>query len=100
LRRAAVVGAAALALGADWQVAIAAGLILAMSSTAIVLQNLEEKGLRQGPIGQAAFGVLLFQDLAVIPLVAFLPLLAVNQQAAAAAGAAAGHGGNMLAALP
>ena len=52
------------------------GLILAMSSTAIVLQSLEEKGLRQGPVGQAAFGVLLFQDLAVIPLFALLPLLA------------------------
>ncbi len=68
----AVVG---LLLGADGRVAVAAGLILALSSTAIVLQNLEEKGLRQGPVGQAAFGVLLFQDLAVIPLFALLPLL-------------------------
>lgn len=73
---AAAIGAIALALGAPLSVAIAAGLILAMSSTAIVLSNLEEKGLRQGPVGQAAFGVLLFQDLAVIPLFAFLPLLA------------------------
>ena len=47
-----------------------------MSSTAIVLQNLEENGLRQGPVGEATFGVLLFQDLAVIPLFALLPLLA------------------------
>jgi len=76
LASAAVVGAVALMLGADWRVAVASGLILAMSSTAIVLQNLEEKGLRQGPVGQAAFGVLLFQDLAVIPLFALLPLLA------------------------
>src|SRR5215212_9867783 len=72
----ALVGGAAIALGTDWRVALAAGLILAMSSTAIVLQNLEEKGLRQGPVGHAAFGVLLFQDLAVIPLFALLPLLA------------------------
>ncbi|WP_293901429.1 monovalent cation:proton antiporter-2 (CPA2) family protein [Phenylobacterium sp.] len=78
LASAAVMGAVALMLGASWQVAVASGLILAMSSTAIVLQNLEEKGLRQGPVGQAAFGVLLFQDLAVIPLFALLPLLATT----------------------
>jgi monovalent cation:proton antiporter-2 (CPA2) family protein len=70
-----LIGAAALALGLDWRVGAAVGLILAMSSTAIVLQSLEEKGLRQGPVGQASFGVLLFQDLAVIPLFALLPLL-------------------------
>src|SRR3954452_11764116 len=61
LASAAALGAGALILGVDWKVAAGAGLILAMSSTAIVLQNLEEKGLRQGPVGQAAFGVLLFQ---------------------------------------
>ncbi|MBW8815247.1 MAG: cation:proton antiporter [Caulobacterales bacterium] len=88
LASAAVVGAVALVLGADWRVAVAAGLILAMSSTAIVLQNLEEKGLRQGPVGEAAFGVLLFQDLAVIPLFALLPLLADGQHAASVAAAA------------
>lgn len=94
LATAALVGAVALLLGADWRVAATAGLILAMSSTAIVLQSLEEKGLRQGPVGQAAFGVLLFQDLAVIPLFAFLPLLAVGHQAGAAP--AAGHGGGNI----
>ena len=73
---AALVAGASLAFGLDWRVAAAIGLILAMSSTAIVLQSLEEKGLRQGPIGEASFGVLLFQDLAVIPLFALLPLLA------------------------
>jgi monovalent cation:proton antiporter-2 (CPA2) family protein len=72
----ALIGAASLAFGLDWRVGAAVGLILAMSSTAIVLQSLEEKGLRQGPVGQASFGVLLFQDLAVIPLFALLPLLA------------------------
>ncbi|MBI1197641.1 MAG: potassium transporter [Phenylobacterium sp.] len=82
---AAAVGAVAYGLGVDWRVAVAGGLILAMSSTAIVLQSLEEKGLRQGPVGQAAFGVLLFQDLAVIPLFAVLPLLAVHPAAAEAA---------------
>lgn len=95
LATAALVGAVALLLGADPRVAIAVGLILALSSTAIVLQNLEEKGLRQGPVGQAAFGVLLFQDLAVIPLFALLPLLAVGGHAIPESG----HGG-VLAGLP
>ena len=69
--------AAGLAFGLDWRQALAAGLILSMSSTAIVLQMLEEQGLRRASAGRTAFGVLLFQDLAVIPLLAFLPLLAV-----------------------
>ncbi|HVY32873.1 MAG TPA: monovalent cation:proton antiporter-2 (CPA2) family protein [Caulobacteraceae bacterium] len=72
----------ALALGLDWRSAVAVGLILSMSSTAIVLQTLEEKGLRRGPVGRAAFGVLLLQDLAVIPLFAILPLLAMGPPAA------------------
>jgi glutathione-regulated potassium-efflux system ancillary protein KefC/glutathione-regulated potassium-efflux system protein KefB len=78
-----LLGAAAAALGLDWRSALAAGLILAMSSTAIVLQTLDEKGLRQGAIGEAAFGVLLFQDLSVIPLFALLPLLGRNGAASA-----------------
>ncbi|TAL30927.1 MAG: potassium transporter [Phenylobacterium sp.] len=97
LASAVVVGAIALFLGADWRVSLAVGLILALSSTAIVLQNLEEKGLRQGPVGQAAFGVLLFQDLAVIPLFAFLPLLAATP---VGVDAAAGHGHSILAGQP
>jgi len=76
LGTAALVGGASLTFGLDWRVGAAVGLILALSSTAIVLQSLEEKGLRQGPVGESAFGVLLFQDLAVIPLFALLPLLA------------------------
>jgi glutathione-regulated potassium-efflux system ancillary protein KefC/glutathione-regulated potassium-efflux system protein KefB len=59
-----------------------------MSSTAIVLQTLEEKGMRQGAVGQTAFGVLLLQDLAVIPLFALLPLLSPHGSDAAAAGSA------------
>jgi len=89
---------AGMAMGIEARVAVAAGVVLAMSSTAIVLANLEEKGLRQGPIGEAAFGVLLFQDLAVIPLFALLPLLAADPHAAAAA--AAGNDSGILAALP
>ena len=93
---AALLGAAALAMGLDWRMALAAGLILSMSSTAIVLANLEERGLRQGPVGEAAFGVLLFQDLAVIPLFALLPFLA----AGAAAPAEAAHAAPLMAGLP
>ena len=56
--------------------AVAVGLILAMSSTAIVLQTLTEKGLLQTEAGERSFAVLLFQDIAVIPILALLPLLA------------------------
>lgn len=92
------IAAAALALGLPWQTALAVGLVLAMSSTAIVLQTLDEKGLRQGPVGRAAFGVLLLQDLAVIPLFALLPLLAIGApQHAAESG---GHGASLVSHLP
>ncbi|MES2208266.1 MAG: monovalent cation:proton antiporter-2 (CPA2) family protein [Pseudomonadota bacterium] len=64
-------------LGLDWHAAIAVGFILSLSSTAIVLQTLEEKNLRQTATGSAAFGILLFQDLSIIPLFALLPLLGV-----------------------
>ena len=59
-----------------WQQAIAIGLILSLSSTAIVLQTLREKGLMNTSPGRSIFSVLLFQDLAVIPMLALLPLLA------------------------
>ncbi|RAK57717.1 monovalent cation:proton antiporter-2 (CPA2) family protein [Phenylobacterium deserti] len=92
---AAVLGAAGMAFGLDWRTALAVGLVLAMSSTAIVLQGLEERGLRQGPVGESAFGVLLFQDLAVIPLFALLPLLAVS-----AGVAHVDHGHSIVSGLP
>lgn len=59
-----------------WQQAVAIGLILALSSTAIVLQTMREKGLMNTAPGRSIFSVLLFQDLAVIPMLAVLPLLA------------------------
>ena len=64
--------------GLAWQTALALGLILALSSTAMVLQTLNEKGLLKTDGGQNAFSVLLFQDIAVIPILAILPLLAVG----------------------
>ncbi len=59
-----------------WQQSAAIGMILALSSTAIVLSTLREKGLMNTSPGQSIFSVLLFQDLAVIPMLALLPLLA------------------------
>lgn len=73
---AAAIGAIALGLGLGWKAALCAGLILAMSSTAIVLQSLAENGTLKVPAGQSCFSVLLFQDIAVIPMLALLPLLA------------------------
>jgi len=92
---AAVVGALGLILGLSWQVALAAGLILSLSSTAIVLQTLNEKGLMKTPGGQNSFSVLLFQDIAVIPMLAVLPLLATS-----AVEAAANHDAHGISALP
>ena len=59
-----------------WQQALAVGLIVSLSSTAIVLQTLQEKGQMNTEAGRSVFAVLLFQDLAVIPMLAALPLLA------------------------
>lgn len=61
-----------------WQTGLAIGLTLALSSTAIVMQTLSEKGLLKTDGGQNAFSVLLFQDMAVIPILAILPLLAIG----------------------
>jgi glutathione-regulated potassium-efflux system ancillary protein KefC/glutathione-regulated potassium-efflux system protein KefB len=65
-------------LSLRWETALAIGLMLALSSTAIVLQTLTEKGWIKQEAGQSAFSVLLFQDIAVIPILALLPLLAFN----------------------
>ncbi|HKL34051.1 MAG TPA: monovalent cation:proton antiporter-2 (CPA2) family protein [Tangfeifania sp.] len=69
---------AAVALIFNFQVnrAIGIGLILALSSTAIVLQTLTEKGLLKNVAGRSAFSVLLFQDIMVVPIFALIPLLA------------------------
>ncbi len=70
--------AVAMALGQVWTVALAIGLVMALSSTAIVLQTLNEKGLMKSDGGQSSFSVLLTQDIAVIPMLAFIPLLAMS----------------------
>jgi CPA2 family monovalent cation:H+ antiporter-2 len=75
--------------GQTWSVALAVGLVLSLSSTAIVLQTLNEKGLMKSDGGQSSFSVLLFQDIAVIPLLAFIPLLALPELMDVAGAAAA-----------
>ncbi len=73
-----VVAALAAAFGIRIQTALAIGMIFSASSTAIALQTLNEKGLLTTKGGQTSFSVLLFQDLAVIPILAILPLLAMS----------------------
>lgn len=71
------IGALAFIVGlVDWRGAVVAGVALAMSATAIALEILEERGQLQQDYGQRAFAILLFQDMAVVPLLAALPLLA------------------------
>jgi len=74
---AAVIGALAVMTGlATWREAVIAGLALALSATAIALEILEERGDLHLAYGQRAFAILLFQDMAVVPLIALLPLIA------------------------
>jgi Kef-type K+ transport system membrane component KefB len=81
--------AAGMLLGLAWQAALATGLILSLSSTAIVLQSLSERGLMKSEPGQNSFAVLLFQYLAVIPMLAVMPLLATGKAVESAAAAQA-----------
>ncbi|MEM9189687.1 MAG: monovalent cation:proton antiporter-2 (CPA2) family protein [Myxococcota bacterium] len=78
LATALLIMAVALVAGLRWQEALAIGMTLALSSTAIVLQTLQEKGLMKSAAGQSSFAVLLFQDIAVIPMLALFPLLATG----------------------
>ena len=72
---AAVMAPAAHLLGLDWPLAVVVGLTLALSSTAFVLPTLAERNEMGSLFGRETFGILLFQDLLVIPLLAVLPLL-------------------------
>lgn len=86
LTTAALTGVARL-LGLEWQTALAVGLIFSLSSTAIVLQSLNEKRLTATDGGRGSFAVLLFQDIAVIPMFALIPLLALPEMAGQIVGA-------------
>lgn len=76
--------------GLDWRTAIAVGLLLSLSSTAIVLQTFQEKGLSKSDGARNAFSVLLFQDIAVIPMLALIPLLAIPELMDSSGGGAQG----------
>ncbi|NQY96538.1 MAG: cation:proton antiporter [Henriciella sp.] len=81
----------AMAFGQSWNTALIIGMILSLSSTAIVLQTLNEKGLMKSDGGQASFSVLLFQDIAFIPMLAIIPLLAFPEVANLTAGGGDEH---------
>ena len=72
----AAVAAAAVAIGAPVREGIFVGLLVAMSSTAVVMKLLEERGEIEGPYGRFVSAVLLFQDIAVVPVTLLLPVLA------------------------
>ena len=100
-----LIAGATLLMGVYWSVALTIGLIFSLSSTAIVLQTLNEKGLTKTEGGRASFSVLLFQDIAVIPMLALIPLLVLPELAAIAEGkvASGGHHGeefSLVAGLP
>jgi glutathione-regulated potassium-efflux system ancillary protein KefC len=67
-----------LALGLPWQAALVAGLALALSSTAIAVQTMTERNELATPTGRSSFAILLFQDIAAIPLIALVPLLSAG----------------------
>lgn len=94
----ALVAALGYALGLDGRAAVAVGMIFALSSTAIVLQTLTERKLLQTAGGRSIFSVLLMQDIAVIPMLALLPLLALP--GARALSESGGHGGALVDNLP
>ena len=89
----ALITGVALLLEQPFGISLTIGLIFALSSTAIVLQTLQEKGLQKTEGGKSAFSVLLFQDIAVIPMLALIPLLAIPELVAAGGehGAAESH---------
>ncbi|NNU81428.1 potassium transporter [Halovulum dunhuangense] len=102
----ALIALVAMALGQAWTVALAIGLTFALSSTAIVMQTLREKGLIRTDGGRASFSVLLAQDIAVIPMLALIPLLAAPELMGADWGGvsdirfAASTGGSLLEGQP
>jgi CPA2 family monovalent cation:H+ antiporter-2 len=99
-----LIGAGGLMIGHSWQISLAIGLVFALSSTAIVLQTLHEKGLMHTPGGRNCFAVLLTQDVAVIPILALAPLLATPEVVLMSGlwrrAWAWGHGPSLVADLP
>jgi glutathione-regulated potassium-efflux system ancillary protein KefC len=77
---AAALTATALVFGVDWKIALIAALGLSLSSTAIALATLDERNLMATPAGSAGFAILLFQDIAAIPMIAVVPMLGLSPQ--------------------
>ncbi|MEM6275820.1 MAG: cation:proton antiporter [Pseudomonadota bacterium] len=96
LATSAVVTGLCMAFGLEWHFALTIGLILSLSSTAIVLQTHQEKGLMKTEGGEASFAALLTEDVAVIPMLALLPLLAMPElmDFAGDGGHGSDHGGD------
>jgi glutathione-regulated potassium-efflux system ancillary protein KefC len=67
------------AYGFNWREGLVAAFALALSSTALALASIQERNLLHTPAGKAGFGILLFQDMAAVPMIALLPLLSVMQ---------------------
>ena len=86
---AAALAGAAMAAGVDWKVSVIAALGLSLSSTAIALATLDERNLKGTPTGEASFAILLFQDIAAIPMIALVPLLGVAAADSGVSGAIA-----------
>jgi len=80
-----------------WQTGLAIGLILALSSTAIIMQTLSEKGWQNTIGGKASFAALLFQDIAIIPIIAILPILSLSTESSHES---ASHGLEIVSYLP
>jgi glutathione-regulated potassium-efflux system ancillary protein KefC len=98
---AAALAGAAMLLGVAWQLALVGALGLSLSSTAIALATLGERNLMGTPAGQASFAILLFQDIAAIPMIALIPLLGATAVDSGGAGwvGAARLGGVVLGAI-
>ncbi len=89
-----VIAGIAIAFGLQWQTALAVGMTLSLSSTAIVLQTMGEKGWLKTQAGKSGFSTLLFQDVAVIPILAILPFLALPELGSPAVEAVANDHGH------
>ena len=94
----ALIAAVAWMAGIDVRVGIVAGMALALSSTALALQPLTERGALKNKGGQAVFAILLFQDIAVIPMLALLPLLGATGTGASFSWGGLGFAGAVIAA--
>lgn len=92
---AAVVGVASLFMGFSAAQSLFVGFVVALSSTAVVIKMLQDRGELQSPHGRVTFATLIFQDIAVVPVMLLGPLLAVAGGAAAVAGGSVGGGGGV-----